>query len=472
MSVSPASLSQITPSEIVASFRDGFLILGEELDVEFVNDRFIELFQLGREDVLGQPLRDIAGGALNIEELIGPLARVLKHHERVETLELERDFSKLGHRVLRFDAHKTVRPGNGSRRILLTVRDVSDIALAAKDLEAQRRLAQGMIDTVRSPLLVLDTELRIVAASQSFFSVFQETPDETIGRRLWDLGNGQWASPELVHQLTNIIPLNNTLSDYEVRHHFPKIGDRAILLNARGIVQENGKVDTLLLAMEDVTQRRAAEGSQQAALMGSQRLLEELNHRVMNTLTTISALITLESRALEDAAGQQAFKRMSERISTVGALYRNLMQTDSVDSVEAADYLETIARDALRSIGALKDRIELATELAPLVLTTRTAVPLGLIVNELVTNSIKYAFPDRDKGVIGVNLEEADNSAQLTVWDDGVGIDPTAEIRSGRGQRLIEIFVQQVGGKIERDSSSNGTRHSIRFPLAAAPVSA
>ena len=120
-------------------------------------------------------------------------------------------------------------------------------------------LAQGIVDTVREPVLVLDENLRVIAASRSFYSAFKVSPEDTNGRLLYALGDGQWDIPRLRSLLENIVPEHGVMDDYEVEHQFPEIGTRTMLLNARKVFYEGNSHTTLLLGIEDVTERRALE---------------------------------------------------------------------------------------------------------------------------------------------------------------------------------------------------------------------
>src|SRR5271168_4469987 len=117
-------------------------------------------------------------------------------------------------------------------------------------------LAQGIVDTVREPVLVLDKELRVLAASRSFYSAFKVNPEDTQGRLLYALGDGQWDIPKLHLLLEKIVPEHGVMEDYEVEHEFPGLGYRTMLLNARKVFYERGSHTTILLGIEDVTERR------------------------------------------------------------------------------------------------------------------------------------------------------------------------------------------------------------------------
>ena len=117
-------------------------------------------------------------------------------------------------------------------------------------------LAEAIVDTVREPLIVLDRELRVVAASRSFYQTFGVEPGATEGRMLFELGDGQWNIPALRTVLEDIILKHRTVEAYEVEHEFPILGRRVMLLNARRVLDEAGSDSAILLAIEDVTQRR------------------------------------------------------------------------------------------------------------------------------------------------------------------------------------------------------------------------
>ena len=456
-------LRQIDPAEIIASLRESLLVLTEDLVVEYANDQFFATFKVDRDKTIGKHLSSLGNGQWNISTLKDELDRILDHAHEVKDLEVDHGFQHIGRRVMRLNARKTIRPGNGSRRILLVIEDVTAESDVAAALERERLLFTGIVDTVREPLLVLDEGLRVISASRAFFSTFQVEPDETVGRRLDDLGSGQWAIPALLELLTDIVPRNTSVDDFEVRHIFPKIGERSILLNARKVYREGNHTQMLLLAMQDVTERRRLEAERAVALEHTERLLEELNHRVMNSLSMIGGIIGMEARNLSDEACQAAFMRMRARVDAVGSLYKTLSRAGAVDQVNTRQYLTTLVGDLIASSGH-KMPPALRIDVVDLPLSTHVAIPMGLIVNELITNSLKYAFTERGGGQVSVVLRVEDDTLQLLISDDGVGIDVNARVESGLGQKLTEAFTAQLDGQMTTDSDKNGTRHTLVFP--------
>ena len=142
-------------------------------------------------------------------------------------------------------------------------------------------LAHAIVDTVREALIVLDRDLRVVAASRSFYQTFGANPQDTQGQLFYDLDNGQWNIPALRRFLEEVIPQHRAIEGYEVEHEFPTIGRRTMLLNARQVFDEEHPDSTLLLlAIEDITQRRDAEREKDELLRQKEMLLQEMQHRV------------------------------------------------------------------------------------------------------------------------------------------------------------------------------------------------
>ena len=167
-------------------------------------------------------------------------------------------------------------------------------------------LAQAIVDTVSEAVLVLDKELRVIAASRSFYSTFKVSPEDTQGSLLYALGDGQWDIPELRVLLEKIIPEQGEIKGHEVEHEFPGVGQRTMRLNARQVFYEGGSHATILLSMEDVTDRRVLEREKDALLREKDQLLqekdvlfEELQHRISNSLQVIASIILLKARTVQ-----------------------------------------------------------------------------------------------------------------------------------------------------------------------------
>ena len=461
-----SALTAVRAPEIVATLREGLLVLTENLTVEFASDKFLKMFQVSRGETLDRPLSELGDGQWNIPALLDPLNAVLLQDMTLEDIEVEHHFDHIGRKVMRLNARKTLESQGDATRILLAIDDVTEAADHARELASQRRLAEGIVDTLREPLLVLDGDLQVIAASRAFCLKFMVDAERAIGRNIIELGNGQWANAQLIRLLKEVVPEQSTIEDYEITHNFPHIGTRTILLNARKIYQEDRNTRALLLAMEDVTKRRRLEVERDRALTQSNRLLEELNHRAMNSMAMIGSIISMEGRKLGDDVCKAAFARLGRRIEAIGTLYRTLSRTGAINSVSARDYLGAIVNDTVAAMETSPGAIEIEISIDEIPLSTQIAVPLGLITNELVTNSLKHAYSGREGGKFGLQVVSKEDHVEILFWDDGPGFDESARVDSGLGQSLVDAFVEQLGSVMRRTIGPNGTRYDLTIPHA------
>jgi chemotaxis protein methyltransferase CheR len=318
--------------------------------------------------------------------------------------------------------------------------------------------------TVREGLLVLDSDLTIRFANRSFCDTFAVKPDDAVGQKLYEVGNGQWDIPDLRIALETIIAAGKSIETFEVDRSFSSIGRRAMVLNARQVYRPGNKIRQILLAIEDVTERVRLEREHAIAGERIGMLLQELTHRVKNSLQIIAAMVSIEARSHKSGEGKAALERVSHRIGALGQLYSQLSKANTVEAVDAATYLDEICRDLIASVhkeGGTS--IVLETDIESELLPTDRAITIGLMVNELVTNALKYAFPGDTKGTVLVTLKRAPGELRLTVSDDGKGVDPR-RADSGLGGRLVEGFAQQLGGQLKRESGNKGTIVCLTLP--------
>lgn len=203
--------------------------------------------------------------------------------------------------------------------------------------------------------------------------------------------------------------------------------------------------------------RREAELREHAA--DNERLLRELQHRVKNNLQVIVGLVQLQLRRASQPETQAALMAVSQRVDALRLLHDKLYVSGEVDRVDLGSYLADVAGTLLRFHAAERTGIRLVLEMQRLFVSPEQAAPLGLVVNEFITNSLKYAF-DGDQGSIGLRLEAAKGGgARLILWDDGKGL--PAERISGTGMRMIDGLARQLASRTEWTSIGGGTRLSL-----------
>ncbi len=184
-----------------------------------------------------------------------------------------------------------------------------------------------VVETIREGLLVLEPDLTIRFANRSFCQTFAVSPKDTVGRKLHELAHGQWDVPKLRTALETIISGRNTIEAFEVDQFFPSIGRRVMVLNARKIYRPGNKIHQILLAIEDVTERVKLEREHAIAHERIAMLMQELTHRVKNSLQSIAAMVMIESRNHKSGEGKAALERVSHRID---ALWPALFEANQV----------------------------------------------------------------------------------------------------------------------------------------------
>lgn len=215
-------------------------------------------------------------------------------------------------------------------------------------------------------------------------------------------------------------------------------------------------------------ERKRAEDQIKASLKEKEVLLKEIHHRVKNNLQIISSLLNLQSRYIDDQRVFELFRESQERIRSIALIHERLYRSRDLAEIDFAEYLQSLSANLFRSYGVKSNAVKLKVEVDGMRLSVDTAIPIGLIVNELVSNSLKHAFPSGRKGEIRIRLAaNGDNSSTLIVSDNGIGFPHDLDLRNARslGLQLVNMLVQQLDGTIELDRT-NGTTFKIVFASA------
>jgi len=340
-------------------------------------------------------------------------------------------------------------------------------------------LAHAIVDTIHEPFLVLDDAFRVLAASRSFYETFKVDPKQTQGCLFYDLGDGQWDIPALRVLLETIIPEKTAMDDFQVDHDFPGLGRRIILLNARRVLYESSPVMTILLAFTDVTERRAIEREKDQLLAGTedllrqqQVLLQEMEHRVANSLQIIASILMMKARAVSSEETRAHLRDAHRRVMSVAAVQSHLHVSDGIDQIEVGSYLFKLC-DGLAASMIGEDRpIKLKVVADNGKLGSAQVVSIGLIVTELVINALKYAFPTGKRlAVVQVTYESDGDDWRLVIADNGIGKEFGGQAsKGGLGTVIVGALVRQLAARLETRDADPGLSVSITRASFAAPV--
>jgi len=358
-------------------------------------------------------------------------------------------------------------------------------------LQEARAYAEAIVETIREPLLVLDSEMRVQSANQAFYQFFQVEPAETERHLLYELGQGHWNSPALRTLLEELLPTNHAFTDYEIEHTFPRIGRKSMLLNAHRI----DHVPLILLAMEDITARKQAEKEKQQMLEQREEFMANASHELKTPVTSLKGYTqVLHSRFTKagDERSATLLAKMETQINKLISLIGELLDDTKIEAghlpwQNTQFDLDALARDIVEEMAHTTERHQIRIEGAAGVQIYGDPERISQVLTNLLSNAIKYA---PQASTILVKLRADADAATVSVQDFGIGIaqekqahvferffrvsDPEHETFPGLGLGLYisaEIVKRQGGRMWVESRQGAGSTFSFTVPFAPQPSS-
>lgn len=233
-------------------------------------------------------------------------------------------------------------------------------------------------------------------------------------------------------------------------------------------IYQNGIVAEISGIAHNITEKKLAQQRIELSLREKEVLLKEVHHRVKNNMQVVSSILNLQSSYVSDEYALSLLKESQNRIKTMAYIHESLYQNKSFTSVNFSDYVETLIHNIIQSYTHSTDKIKMKVNIEPIILSLDNSIPAGLIINELVTNSIKHAFPGQKEGIITFNLSYKNNYVILELKDDGVGFAPGIDFANSHslGLQLVNTLIEQLGAKLKfKSRKDKGTEVSVSFKL-------
>ncbi|MDT5260951.1 MAG: hypothetical protein QOD10_6031 [Mycobacterium sp.] len=327
--------------------------------------------------------------------------------------------------------------------------------------EAALSLTMAVVGSSPGPLLLLDGELNIIVASASFSSSFEVDAASAPGRPLSSIGAGEWDSPQLRSLLDATLSGAANIESYEMDLRRPGQADRRLVVHAQRLISLDLENLRVLMAVSDVTEARADTKLKDEALRENLILLQEVRHRVANSLQIIASVLLQNAKKTRSDETRSHLKDVHHRVMSIAALERQLAGTGD-GAVELRTYFTNLCDSIAASMIGDAERISLVVTGTGGIVDDRASVSLGLIVTELVINALKHAFPDGRSGNVTVDCQFHGPNWTLSVTDDGVGM-PTdlADIHVGLGTSIVQALAAQLQASVETEPAHPGTRVSV-----------
>ena len=492
--------------DVFDTVREPLLVLDAALRVRSANTAFYQTFHVSAEETENQLIYELGNGQWDIPALRTLLEDIVPRSSVFNDFVLEHNFPDIGRRVMLLNA-RTLH----AELVLLAMEDVTERRRSQHLLEQIETYAQDVVATVREPLLILDSSLRVHSANRAFYQTFHVSSEETENRLIYELGNGQWDIPDLRTLLEDIVPKSSVFNDFELEHDFPVIGRRVMLLNARKL-RQGSHAELLVLAMEDVTERRRAEGEvakakevAETANRTKSLFLANMSHELR---TPLNAILGFSEMLQEEAVERnlQDFNTDLQKISTSGkhllGLINDILDLSKIEAGKMELHLEFF--DVCDLITEVSSTIDMQVAKNGNTLEIKCIPPeigfmradLGKVrqgLFNLVSNAAKFTHG----GQIRIDAERVlmDGSEWIVfrVSDTGIGLSPEQSVRlfqsftqadasttrkfggTGLGLALTRRFCQMMSGDVTVHSVlGEGSVFTIKLPAivneAAVPV--
>lgn len=327
-------------------------------------------------------------------------------------------------------------------------------------LEAASTLA--IVVSSNEPLLFLSDDLKVIAASASFCRAFEIDPTSVPGTLLSDLGHGEWAMPKLQSLLKATASGSAKIQAYEIDLKRSDKPIRHLIVHAQTLDDGDANHIRLLMAVTDVTEARAQARLKDDLIRDKAMLLQEVQHRVANSLQIIASVLMQSARRVQSEEARGHLQNAHYRVMSIAALQRQL-STSLGGQVELRAYFKQLCQSLGASMIADPDRLSIQVTSDDSAVEADVSVSLGLIVTELVINALKHAFPDERNGVIFVDYRSLGKDWTLSVSDNGVGMPAGSDApKAGLGTGIVVALVSNLQGEITTSDGRPGTNVTIR----------
>jgi PAS domain S-box-containing protein len=404
---------------------------------------FAELERRGEVESIGAPSIDWLGVPLNIDgQTIGVLV--------VQTYTEGLRYSEEDKNILKFVCDQIAMVIHRKK--------------TEEDVQERERFLSSMFESIQDGISILAEDYTILRVNKTMENWYSHVLP-LVGKKCYE-------AYHLRDRACDICPTRKTLETSESAYEVvAKVGTGGEvtgwidLYTFPLIDKRTGQMKGVIEYVRDITERKKAEDRLQESLQEKEVLLREIHHRVKNNMQVISSLLNLQSRQIKDPFVLEMFKESQRRIRSMALIHERLYQSSDFSRIEFSQYLRNLATHLFHSYQVDASRVYLKIEAEEVHLNINTAIPCGLIVNELVSNALKHGFPEERSGELGIDLRRAEGDAYvLRVKDDGVGFPEELDFRKTEtlGLQIVNTLVSQIDASIDlvRDK---GTEFTIHF---------
>jgi PAS domain S-box-containing protein len=438
-------------------------IFDENLDLTYVSPSVTRLLGFSVAEALARPL-DVGltpDSARRVAEVFRQDPAKPVDNNFVCKLEIEA-YRRDGSTVWLESMIRGVFDRSGQFRGYIAVsRDISDRKRAETELELSRQFSTLILEAIPDPVFVKDSAHRFVLANEALCAMLGQPAEALIGKSDEDFVPIEQAA--VFVERDNIV-LETGQPDLYEEYLTDATGQVRTLLTRKGLFVDHRGQRFIVGVIRDMTAEKIRERELRDSLAEKEVLLKEVHHRVKNNLQIISSLLFLQKDAMTDPVLQGALEESRNRIASMALIHEELYRSGDLARVDIKEYLERLAPKVVNALRGAKS-VGFALALGDCRVSVDKAIPIGLIVNELLTNAVKHGLADRDAGSIRVRLERDGGLAHITVEDDGMGLPSGFHPDATRtlGMQLVVQLTRQLRGTLSFGSSGEGAFFRLSF---------
>lgn len=419
-----------------------------------INDIGIQRLGYTKEELLNMGPVDIVAPDKRPEMPKNAAKLYEKGHNTFEIVHITKDGKRIpvevNNHLIQYD---------GQEICLAVSRDITERKKADEALRLYSIYNRSLIEASLDPLVTIGPDGKITDVNSSTEIATGYSRDELVGTDFSDY----FTKPEKAREGYKKVFREGLVRDYPLEIQNKNGNITSVLYNASIYRNEHGEVIGVFAAARDITDLKKAENEIKESLREKEILLREIHHRVKNNLQIVSSLLSLQTEYVDEKESIDVLKESRNRVQTMSLVHEELYKSSSLKDINFKGFIESLVSNLFYSYGVKIGTIERQIDVENLNIGIDTAVPCGLIINELVTNSLKYAFPD-NKGTIKIEFKDIQGELNLIISDNGVGMPENVEIEDTEtlGLKMVNSLVDQLDGTLELNII-NGTEFKIIF---------